>query len=100
MNKKFTLIGLGMIALLILTMGSQAAPGQGIEYEWSKGIATVETANVTISVNTFGNLPGFHYKLASGLNYTVIFKQLAEYEDVNEDGAFQANETLCFYWKY
>ncbi|NPD88276.1 MAG: hypothetical protein HGN29_06115 [Asgard group archaeon] len=94
MNKKLTLIGLGFIALMLLTMGSQAAPEQGIEYEWKNGIATVETENVTISVNTFGNLPGFHYKLVSGLNYTVIFKQLAEYEDQNEDGVFQASETL------
>ncbi|MCG3221601.1 MAG: hypothetical protein H7641_09505 [Candidatus Heimdallarchaeota archaeon] len=94
MNKKITLIGLGFIALMVLTMGSQAAPEQGIDYEWKNGIATVETENVTISVNTFGNLPGFHYKLASGLNYTVIFKQLIEYEDLNEDGVFQSNESL------
>ena len=94
MNKKITLIGLGFIALMMLTIGSQAAPQEGIEYEWKNGIATVETTNVTISVNTFGNLPGFHYKLASGLNYTVIFKQLAEFEDLNDDGVFQSNETL------
>lgn len=94
MNKKLTLIGLGLIALMFITMGSQAAPEQGIEYEWKNGIASVETENVTISVNTFGNLPGFHYKLASGLNYTVIFKKLVEYEDLNEDGVFQSNESL------
>ncbi|MCK5142077.1 MAG: hypothetical protein KAQ70_07780, partial [Candidatus Heimdallarchaeota archaeon] len=58
------------------------------------GIATITTANITVSVNAPGNVPTLHFKTVSGLEYNVMFKQLLEYEDLNEDGAFQYNETI------
>ncbi|MBY9002116.1 MAG: hypothetical protein KGD64_14445, partial [Candidatus Heimdallarchaeota archaeon] len=58
------------------------------------GIATITTANITVSVNAPGNVPTLHFQTASDLNYNVMFKQLLEYEDLNEDGAFQYNETI------
>ena len=75
-------------------MQVQAAPGEGIEYEHKNGIASITTDNVTISVNAQGNIPVVHYTLESGLTYNVMLKQLIEYQDLNEDGAFQYNESL------
>ena len=94
MNLKKLTIGLGFILLLFVTLQVEAVPGAGIEYEHKNGIATIATDNVTISVNAQGNIPVVHYTLASGLTYNVMFKQLIEYQDLNEDGAFQYNESL------
>ena len=94
MKTKQVLIGLSFVILLFASMQIQAAPEQGITYEYKNGIAKIETANVTVSVNTYGNIPTFHYKLASGYSVNVMFKQLHEYQDLNEDGAFQFNESL------
>ena len=94
MNRKSSLIGLAFITLLFLTLRAQAAPDTGITYEYKNGIATVTTNNVTISVNAFGNVPVFHFKTQADYGYTVLFKQLIEYDDANEDGVFQYNESL------
>ena len=94
LNRKTAYIGLSIIALMLISMGVNAAPENGIEYEYSNGIATITTANITVSVNAPGNVPTLHFKTESGLEYNVMFKQLLEYEDLNEDGAFQYNETI------
>ncbi|MHA1202271.1 MAG: hypothetical protein ACTSQ4_07100 [Candidatus Heimdallarchaeaceae archaeon] len=94
MNKKTAIIGLSIITLMLISMGVNAAPDIGIEYEYTNGIATITTANITVSVNAPGNVPTLHFKTESGLEYNVMFKQLLEYEDLNEDGAFQYNETI------
>ncbi len=83
-----------MITLMLISMSVNAAPDIGIEYEYTNGIATITTANITVSVNAPGNVPTLHFKTESGLEYNVMFKQLLEYEDLNEDGAFQYNETI------
>ena len=82
------------MALMLVSMGVNAVPDTGIEYEYKNGIATITTANITVSVNAPGNVPTLHFKTVSGLEYNVMFKQLLEYEDMNEDGAFQYNETI------
>ena len=82
------------MALMLISMGVNAVPEIGIEYEYKNGIATITTANITVSVNAPGNVPTLHFRTASGLEYNVMFKQLLEYEDLNEDGAFQYNETI------
>jgi len=94
LNKKTAIIGLSIITLMLISMGVNAAPDIGIEYEYTNGIATITTANITVSVNAPGNVPTLHFKTESGLEYNVMFKQLLEYEDLNEDGAFQYNETI------
>ena len=94
MNRKVTLIGLSLIALMFVSLGLSADSGQGIEYEYTNGIARISTANITVSVNAPGNIPTMHIKTTGGLEYTVIFKQLIEYEDLNDDGVFQYNETV------
>ncbi len=94
MNRKTAIIGLSIITLMLISLGANAAPEIGIEYEYTNGIATITTANITISVNAPGNVPTLHFKTESGLEYNVMFKQLLEYEDLNEDGAFQYNETI------
>ena len=94
MNRKTAIIGLSLMALMLISMGVNAAPDIGIEYEYKNGIATITTANITVSVNAPGNVPTLHFKTTSGLEYNVMFKQLLEYEDLNEDGAFQYNETI------
>ncbi len=94
MKAKQVLIGLSIVILLFASMQIQAAPDQGITYEYKNGIAKIETANVTVSVNALGSIPTFHYKLVSGYSVNVMFKQLHEYQDLNADGAFQYNESL------
>ncbi len=94
MKAKQVLIGLTFVILLFASMQIQAAPEQGITYEYKNGIAKIETANVTVSVNTMGNIPTFHYKQVSGYSVNVMFKQIHEYYDLNEDGVFQYNESL------
>ncbi|MHA1407885.1 MAG: hypothetical protein ACTSSG_10985, partial [Candidatus Heimdallarchaeaceae archaeon] len=95
MIKKSIIIGFGLIALMFFTLGSKAAPEDGITYEYKNGIATITTGNITVSVNAFGNVPIFHLQTVDGFQYTVLFKQIIEYQDLNGDGAFQYNETLA-----
>ena len=95
MKAKHFAFGIGLIALILLTSGVMADSDTGIEYEYQNGISVLTIDDVEIKVNTFGNVPIFHYNKAAGLNYTVLFKQLVEYQDLNEDGVFQYNENLA-----
>ena len=89
MKAKHFAFGIGLITLILLTSGVMADSDTGIEYEYQNGVTTLTIDDVVIKVNTFGNVPIFHYNKAAGLNYTVLFKQLVEYQDLNEDGVFQ-----------
>lgn len=91
--KFFGLIAAGLIVLLAMNHGANAAPDEGIHYFYENGRVVLETGNVTLTVNTMSHEPIFHYAF-NDVEYTVIFKQLMEYIDENGDGAFQYNETV------
>ena len=88
------LIASGIIVMLALTFGANAAPEDGLNYSYQNGKVVLETGNVTLTVHTLSHEPIFQYQTETGLQYTVIFKQIIEYVDTNSDGAFQYNETV------
>ncbi|RLD40415.1 MAG: hypothetical protein DRI86_15290 [Bacteroidetes bacterium] len=96
MNKtRFISIGFGLLlAVLVLSSSAIADSNKGIGYQENSGLVTITTGNATIIVQTRSGEPMFQYFTNDGFNYTIIFKQLIEYYDLNNDGAFQYNETI------
>ncbi len=93
MNKSH-MFGLLFVSLMLVSM-IQVASGDnnGLQYSEENKNVTISYENMTLVVNAGGQVPMFHLELNDGFGFNVIFKQIAEYYDTNNDGAFQYNET-------
>ena len=74
-------------------------PGMPDSMRQSDGSVWINTDIITIMAN--GDMPNFHFWYTSDddgthARFSTSFVMLAEFEDLNDDGAYQRNETLYF----
>lgn len=86
-NATFALFAL---ALLAVGVPLAAAQGNGIEYQYSAGIVTLETDDIAIKVTGYEQSPHFHWWDPDNptVDYHVMFVKLFEANDTNQNGVF------------
>jgi len=101
-----TLVLVLMISLPLTGLVSAQGPGSGMgpgnmqgPHREDNGAVFVSTD--IVSIRAINEIPSMHYWYSSDENGTIAkflasFVSIAEYEDYNDDGAFQANESLYY----
>ncbi|TFG29348.1 hypothetical protein EU527_15980 [Candidatus Thorarchaeota archaeon] len=76
--------------ILLTSVPFVTAQGDGIEYQYTAGIASMTTDDIGVKVTAFDQVPHFHWWNASspGNDYHVMFLKLFEANDTNNDGKF------------
>ncbi len=89
MKYKIFMIIVGAV-LFLAPIGTASA--NGLEYEYSAGQAVISTPDFVVKVTSAGNVPQYHFwALGDDENdaYKVKFVSMFEFEDVDDDGAYQ-----------
>jgi len=90
LNRKATL---AMFALMLVGVGVPLAAAQGssIQYQYSAGIVTLETDDISIKVTGNNQAPHFHWwdPNTPDVDYHVMFVKMFEANDTNSDGVFE-----------
>ncbi|MFW9917707.1 MAG: hypothetical protein ACFFGZ_19050 [Candidatus Thorarchaeota archaeon] len=101
--KKQLLLGFSLLLLLAMSLTANSASAQGgsgkgqikgIDLDKQKGIASISTENMTVTISSFGNVPKFSF-YANEENTTrfhVHFIKIMEFNDSDGDGLFNESE--------
>ncbi len=83
------LAALAVVALLALVPVA-TAQGQGIQYQYNEGMASLTTGEIGVKVTAYNQVPHFIWWNATSneTDYHVMFLKLLEANDTDNDGAF------------
>ena len=85
-----TILALFALALMGMCIPLAAAQASGIQYQYSTGIATLETDQIQVKITGLGEVPHFQYwsPEVDTVDYHVMFVKLFEANDTDSDGVF------------
>ena len=86
-------LALAIFAVLLVGVGVPLAAAQGnsIQYQYSAGIVSLTTEDISIKVTGNNQVPHFHWWDPNNptIDYHVMFVKMFEANDTNADGIFE-----------
>ncbi len=97
--KKYLAFSIGLILVILFTLGSGAANAEGngninLDLQQQQGKAIITTDDMAVSIETKGNVPKFSfYELSDNdTRFHIHFVKIMEFNDSNGDGEFNESE--------
>ncbi len=91
-------VTLALFALTLIAIGVPLAAAQGssINYQYTEGIVTLDTDDISIKVTGNNQAPHFHWwdPNSPTVDYHVMFVKMYEVNDINENGVYDHGTDL------
>ncbi|MGQ4912115.1 MAG: hypothetical protein ACP6KW_08095 [Candidatus Thorarchaeota archaeon] len=85
-------VSLALFALILVGVGAPlaSAQGMGLDYQFSSGIASLETDSISIKVTGNNQVPHFHWWDPNNptVDYHVMFVKMYEANDTDDNGVY------------